>query len=131
MEAHEVSRPTSGAAIGASLARGDDMTLDAWLDGRELVPPPALRRRLDAAVRATPGTASLPIPDAALEAALHLLDGLLGGSDPSRAAAIELLTADALMTYAFEATADMPERLEALGGFAMQRIAAAAAEHPA
>jgi hypothetical protein len=106
------------------------MTLGAWLDERELVPPPALRRRLDAAVTAVPDAAVLPIPDAAVEAALRLLDVLLRAPDSSRAAAIELLTADALMTYAFEATADMPERLEELGGLAMQRIAAAA-EHSA
>ena len=118
------------AATGASLARGDAMTLGTWLDQRELVPPPALRRRLDAAVSAVPDAAILPIPDAAVEAALRLLDVLLRDSDPSRAAAIELLTADALMTYAFEATADMPERLEELGGLAMQRIAAAAEHSP-
>lgn len=107
------------------------MTLDQWLDRRELVPPPALRRRLHAAVAASPDTSELPVPDAALEAALRLLDGLLRGGGASRAGALELLTADALMTYAFEATADVPERLDALGVHAMQRIASAAADHPA
>ena len=47
------------AATGASLARGDAMTLGTWLDQRELVPPPALRRRLDAAVSAVPDAAIL------------------------------------------------------------------------
>ena len=107
------------------------MTLDQWLDRRELVPPPALRRRLKAAVRTAPDAAVLPVPEAALESALELLESLLRRADPSRAGAIELLTVDALMTYAFEATADVPERLEALGEMAMDRIAAVAADLPA
>ena len=111
---------------GAPLARGDGMTLEQWLDQRALVPPPALRHRLDTAVVEAPAQAGLPVPDAALEAALRLLDGLLRRADSSRAGALELLAADALMTYAFEAAADTPERLEALGAHAMERIAAAA-----
>ena len=107
------------------------MTLQQWLDRRELVPPPALRRRLDDAVRGDALRDDLPVPDAALEAALDLLDGLLRGADSSRAAALELLTADAFMTYAFEATADVPERLEALAARAMERIASATADHAA
>ncbi len=107
------------------------MSLVQWIDRRELVPPPALRRRLDGAVTATRAVEALPVPDAALEAALQLLDGLLRAADLSRGGAIELLAADALMTYAFEATADTPERLEALAEQAMRRIAAATADHSA
>jgi hypothetical protein len=107
------------------------MTLDHWLDQRELTPPAALRQRLAAAVADAPKSTMLPVPDAALAAALRLLDSLLRTADSSRAGALELLTADALMTYAFEATADTPERLEALGAEAMERIAAAAADHAA
>ena len=104
------------------------MTFADWLDRRELVPPPALRHRLDTAVTEAPRAQTLPAPDASLEAALVLLDGLLRGADASRAGALELLAADALMTYAFEAAADEPERLEELGALAMHRIAQAAAD---
>ena len=105
------------------------MTLEEWLDRRELVPPPALRHRLDEAAASGPGTPTLPVPDAALEAALHLLGSLLRGADSSRAGALELLAVDAFMTYAFEAAADLPDRLEPLGALAMERIAAAATDH--
>ena len=105
------------------------MTLDQWLDRRELVPPLALRRRLKVAARSTPEAAALAVPEAALESSLELLAGLLHRADPSRSGAIELLTVDALMTYAFEGAADTPERLEALGELAMERIAALAGDH--
>ena len=107
------------------------MTLEEWLDRRDLAPPPALRRRLDDAAVDRLGTASLAVQDAALEAAIRLLGTLLRGENSSRADALELLAVDALMTYAFEAAANEPERLEALGAQAMERIAAAATEHDA
>ena len=107
------------------------MMLEEWLDRRELAPPPALRRRLDEAAADGANTAALPIADAALEAALRLLGRLLRGANSSRAGALELLAVDALMTYAFEAAADQPDRLEALGAEAMERIAAAATENAA
>jgi len=104
------------------------MTLQQWIDRRELVPPEALTQRLrEAIVAASPSPAESP-SDAALDAALVLFDSLLRGADPSRAGALGLLAADALMTYAFEAAADHPDRLEALGADAMRRIAAAAAD---
>ena len=104
------------------------MTLQEWIERRELEPPAALADRLRTAVAATPDTAGMPLPDAAVEAALELLDTLLHGAGASRAGALGLLTADALMTYAFEAAADEPDRLEAIAEEAMRRIAAAAAD---
>ena len=106
------------------------MSLQEWIDRRELEPPPALAQRLCEAVEEGPDGARQPVPVAALDAALVLLDSLLRGADPSRAGALGLLTVDALMTYAFEAAADDPDRLEALGAEAMRRIAATAADFP-
>ena len=104
------------------------MTLDQWLDRRALEPPPALRRRLGAAIASAPAAETAPVPDVALGAALALLDGLLGRRDSSRAGALELLAADALMTYAFEAAAENPASLEQLASRAMRDIARAAAD---
>jgi len=106
------------------------VTLQQWIDRRELVPPPALADEVRAVVAATTQSAERSVPGAALESSLALLDSLLRGADPSRAGALGLLTADALITYAFEASADEPDRLEALGAEAMRRIAAAAADWP-
>lgn len=105
----------------------DRLTLQQWIDRRELVPPPALTERVREVVQESSRGLDRTVPGAALEASLSLLDSLLRGADPSRAGALGLLTADALLTYAFEAAADEPDRLEALGAEAMRRIAAAAA----
>ena len=106
------------------------MTLQQWIDRRELEPPAALAQRLREAVAEAPDNPGQPVPAAAIDAALGLLDSLLRGAGPSRAGALGLLTVDALMTYAFEAAADDPARLEALATEAMRRIAAAAADYP-
>jgi hypothetical protein len=48
-------------------------------------------------------------------------------NDPaSRESALDLLVADSLVTYAFEAASVQPETIAALAGSAMQRIAALA-----
>jgi hypothetical protein len=41
----------------------------------------------------------------------------------ARDAALDLLTADALVTYAFEAAAESPREVDAIAAEAMQRIA--------
>ena len=55
-----------------------------------------------------------------------LLDGCL-----TRDSALELLAVDAIVTYAFEASADRPERLEDIAGAALARIAALAEPYDA
>lgn len=79
--------------------------------------PPALRERLLAAVgeRCDAG--------ASLRAGERLLAGLLASDASSRDTALELLTADALVTHAFECAADDPESLPSIASAAMLRIA--------
>jgi hypothetical protein len=64
------------------------------------------------------------VPEACLEAGEELLDALLASGSTSRASALDLLAIDALVTYAFQAAADDPARLEERAAQAMARIAA-------
>jgi hypothetical protein len=81
-----------------------------WTAALEPAPPSALAERLRTAVDAAVGAAGAA-PDAALPDAATLADAALGrlaaavAGDAARATALELLTADALLTYAFERAA--------------------------
>ena len=63
------------------------------------------------------------VPEACLEAGESLLDSLIASGSTSRATALDLLAVDALVTYAFQAGADDPARLEERAARAMARIA--------
>ncbi|GAC1690071.1 MAG: hypothetical protein NVS9B3_08680 [Gemmatimonadaceae bacterium] len=99
------------------------MTLDAWLAARTPVPPPALARRLGEILGAEStsdaGAAHLQLA----AAAERVLIRLLKADCSSRASALDLLVADALMTYAFESAADHPASIDASASAAMRRIA--------
>ncbi len=71
----------------------------AWLDTRRPAPPAALRAHLDAAV--TDSDERLPEHLADLGAAV--LARVTGVPERGRALALDLLAADAFVTYAFEA----------------------------
>ena len=99
-------------------------TLGAWLAAREHVPPTALaarlrellgRRALDADAREA--------PERLLDAGESVLARLLREAATTRESALDLLAADALVTYAFEAAADEPETLPARVSRAMASIA--------
>ena len=61
-------------------------------------------------------------PDVYLDAAEELLDGLLHEGCSTRERAIDLLTVDALVTYAFEAAAEQPETVADRAREAMLRF---------
>jgi hypothetical protein len=71
--------------------------------------------------------AAAPTPGACLDAGERMLARVLCADGGSRATAVDLLTADALVTWAFELAADAPAQLDALAGSAMRRIAATGA----
>lgn len=100
-------------------------TVAEWLARREPPPPEPLLSRIHEALG---GGADAPAHDAAALAAAaaeRLLARLLGEDCATRAAAIELLTADALVTYAFEAAAEHRiAGMDDMAARAMQRIAA-------
>ncbi len=98
-------------------------TVGEWMARLEPAPPPALHQRLCALVAEAASRPVSDVPEACLEAGERLLDALLASGSTSRATALDLLAVDALVTYAFQAAADDPSRLEERAARAMTRIA--------
>jgi hypothetical protein len=83
----------------------------AWLEERRPVPPEALR----ACLAATVTDAELPLPDQLALLGRRVLARVAGRPDGGRELALDLLAADAFITYAFEAQAEVdPAGLAAL-----------------
>ena len=74
----------------------------AWLEARRPAPPDMLRPRLVAAVT----DADLPLPDHLALLGQRLLARVAGRPEGGRELALDLLAADAFVTYAFEAQAE-------------------------
>jgi hypothetical protein len=105
-------------------ARAGTLTLGAWLAAREPAPPPALAARL----RELLGPDALAAdtreaPALLLRAGESVLERLLREAATTRESALDLLAADALVTYAFEAAGDEPATLAARTQAAMAEIA--------
>lgn len=103
-------------------------SIDRWLDARVPRAPASLRLRVGDALRREAGEGELAT--GALRAGESLLARLLDGDCGSRDVAPDLLTADALVTYAFEADAEGgadPAAIDARAAAAMRRIARLAA----
>jgi hypothetical protein len=111
------------------VARPVPATVGAWLAEREPAPPPALAGRL----RELLGAAALAsdareAPEVLLRAGEAVLGRLLHEAASTRESALDLLAADALVTYAFEAASAQPGTLEARAGRAMAEIARVAGQ---
>ena len=100
------------------------MTVGDWLDARSPAPPAALRARLDSVLREGSARDAREATEVCLGAAEMLINQLLHTDCTTRESALDLLTADALVTYAFEAAAEAPAELAARASQAMQRMAA-------
>jgi hypothetical protein len=112
----------------------------AWLDAHGDGVPPALAARMrtlvggDAAATARvevagdSAVAGTRADNAAalISAGTHALRGVLAAAPMTRAHALDLLAADALVTFAFESGADDAERFGERAVAAMQQIAALA-----
>jgi hypothetical protein len=102
-----------------------------WLERREPVPPAALATRLSVALGALPGPKA-STEDRLFAAAEVLLSRLLRDGCANRTSAHDLLAADALVTYVFEAAAEgEPSLLEERAAAAMRRIATLGLERSA
>jgi len=74
----------------------------AWLDARRPAPPPTLRAHLGRRAQDRPDA----LPDHLADAGRVLLARVLARPEAGRELALDLLAADALVTYAFEAQAE-------------------------
>ena len=113
-----------GAADGATAARSHA----EWLRSRQPAAPAALTVRIAELFGAHVEWDSLPRAEAFITASEELLRRVLRGDAVDRACAVDLLAADACVTYAFEVAADEPASIGARAEDAMRRIARAAAE---
>lgn len=100
--------------------------LKEWLASRTPPPPARLAARLDAAVPDITANGPSEIPRSLVEAASAILRDTLEQSNTERngTAALDLLAADALITYAVEAAAEDCERFAALTDEMIARISA-------
>ena len=103
------------------------MTLHAhWLATREPEAPPALTACVRALLESHPEWERLSRVDAFIEASEVLLRRVLEGGAVARANALDLLAADACVTWAFEAAADDPGTVAGRAERATEGIAAIA-----
>jgi hypothetical protein len=77
-----------------------------WLESRLGDVPEELAAAIRAALGAVVSDSTGTLADALADAALAELDSVLGATERDRRTALRLLSADALLTYAFEAAAD-------------------------
>lgn len=107
------------------------MTLRTWLAIREPRPPERLTRRIEE-VLGDMLDAPLDTPadrsSACISAAEGLLRDLLSRRTAGRESALDLLTVDALATYAFEAAGEDPAAIPDRAAAAMRQFAAIAGQ---
>jgi hypothetical protein len=99
------------------------VTLREWLHERRPQPPERLLANIEAVLgdRLSAGASSCGA--VCLDAAEALLRDLVTRPEMGRDAALDLLTVDALTTYAFEAAASEPDTLSERASAAMTRFA--------
>jgi hypothetical protein len=100
------------------------VTVGEWLAARTPRPPRVLGARIGLAMGESLSLDLAHAPEALLAAGERVIAELLRGGSTTRESALDLLTADALVTYAFEAAAESPADLVPRASDAMMRIAA-------
>ncbi len=102
------------------------MTVGEWLDSRTPRPPAVLAARLAKVLDDAMTQPASGIPELFLSTGEALVARLLRSDSTARVSALDLLAADALLTYAFEAAGADVATIDARATTAMQRIAALA-----
>ena len=105
------------------------MSHTAWLTSRTPAAPADLVECVRALFKEHPEWNALHRADAFIAASEALLRRVLGHACAARSSALDLLAADACVTYAFEAAADEPATIAERAEQAMRRIAIIAAEY--
>jgi hypothetical protein len=105
------------------------VTVREWLANRRPAPPSALASRVAEALSERLNDDASGMFDYAIEAAMSLLAEVVVRPTARRECALDLLTADALTTYAFEAAAAEPEQLVGRADDAMRRLAGIGVRH--
>lgn len=98
-------------------------TVGDWLAVLDPPPPAALATRLRELLAHAMTRPAVDVPAICLAAGEEVLKTLLESGATARGSALDLLAVDALVTYAFQASADFPEELELRAKIAMSRIA--------
>lgn len=104
------------------------MILREWLGQRSPTPPGDLTARIEQTLGSRCDEEASRAPELCISAAEELLRELLARPSSGRESALDLLTVDALVTYAFEAASGEPESLAERADNAMARFAAVARE---
>ena len=100
------------------------MSAAAWIAAAKPEAPERLVARVREVLDAHPAWSKAPVAEALVEAAEVLLREVLReGDGPARDRALDLLAADACVTWAFEAAADDPAALGAHAKATMERLA--------
>jgi hypothetical protein len=99
------------------------MTIGEWLATRTPAPPPELGQRVRDALGGAAGDDARLAAGRCIDAAERMVAQLLRDGRTGRESAFDLLAADALVTYAFEAAADDPAELAERAHSAMVRLA--------
>ena len=107
------------------------MTVGEWLRQRSPRPPAVLAARIDDVLGALLNEPSEQVSEVLLRAGEQLVSELRIANCTSRDSALDLLTADALVTYAFEGAGSSPEDIELRAVVAMKRIALLGTAEPA
>ena len=102
------------------------MNLREWLHARTPAPPDRLLTRVEEVLGERCERDANEGAELCLAAADELLRDLLSRKSAGRESALDLLTVDALVTYAFEAASASADELGIRATDAMQRFAAAA-----
>ena len=94
-----------------------------WITRAQPEAPERLVARVREVLATNPKAKQLGVAEALLDAADALMRIVLReGGDPARERALDLLAADACVTWAFEAAADDPETLSAKAQETMHRL---------
>jgi len=98
------------------------MTIAEWLATRTPAPPRALADRVRTALGPAGDEDHSLAADRCIDAAERVVAALLREGRTGRESTADLLAADALVTYAFEAATDEPARLAERARRAMTRL---------